>query len=245
MWIVTPSSGSASSGSAAHERLRRAIVRLELPPAAPVSEQQLAERFGLSKAAVRAALARLRAEGLVLSEPRRGHLVAPLTLRDVREIYDLRLLVEPPAAAAAAGRLPPADLDRLVRRVDTLLEPAALEQFLDTNRAVHVAIAGAAGNRRLAALVQRLLDESERVIAVALLAGAAGGGLRVREEHRALLDALRAGDADGARRAMSTAIQQFRHELLAVLGATGPVLDAGLVTLGGTGRAPASVDPGP
>ncbi|MBA3822111.1 MAG: GntR family transcriptional regulator, partial [Deltaproteobacteria bacterium] len=54
----------------------------------------LAARFNLSKAAVRSALARLRAEGLVLAEPRRGHVVAPVTLRDVSDVYELRLLLE-------------------------------------------------------------------------------------------------------------------------------------------------------
>jgi DNA-binding GntR family transcriptional regulator len=219
-----------SSGSVAHERLRRAIVRLELPPAAAVSEQQVAERYGLSKAAARAALARLRAEGLVLAEARRGHVIAPLTLRDVREVYDLRLLVEPAAAQAAAGRLTTAQVDRLVHRVRALREPADLELFLDTNRAVHVAIATATGNGRLAAVVHRLLDDSERAIAVAISTGVAGGGLRVHDEHLAVLGALRRGDAGGARRAMATAIESFRNDLLAALGATAPVLDASLAT---------------
>ena len=55
------------SGARAYELLRHAIVRLDLPPSAAVSEQQLGDRFGLSKAAVRAALARLRADGLVVA----------------------------------------------------------------------------------------------------------------------------------------------------------------------------------
>ena len=92
------------------------MVRLELPPGTAVSEQRLGERFNLSKAAVRAALARLRAEGLVLGEPRRGHVVAPLTLRDVDEIYALRLLLEPPAAAVAAERLDAATARAAARR---------------------------------------------------------------------------------------------------------------------------------
>src|ERR671932_760427 len=96
----------SSSAAEAYERLRHAIMRLELAPGAGVSEAELVERFGFSKAAVRAALARLRADGLVVAEPRRGHVVAPLTLRDVLEIYDLRLALEPPATQAAAGRLP-------------------------------------------------------------------------------------------------------------------------------------------
>src|SRR6185369_3147319 len=126
----------AGSGAAAHERLRHAIVRLELEPGAPVSEAQLVARFGFSKAAVRAALARLRAERLVLAEPRRGHVIAPLTIRDVGEIYDLRLLLEPPAAAAAAGRIAPDELAHLRARSEAALDlddPASVEQFMEAN----------------------------------------------------------------------------------------------------------------
>src|SRR5919202_1090980 len=104
---------SATSATAAYDRLRHAIMRLELEPGAGVSEAQLVEGFGFSKAAVRAALARLRAEGLVVAEARRGHVIAPLTMRDVLEIYELRLQLEPPAAESAAGRIAPDELARL------------------------------------------------------------------------------------------------------------------------------------
>ena len=110
----------ATSGTAAYERLRDAIVRLELAPGAAVSEAQLVGGFGFSKAAVRAGLARLRADGLVVAEPRRGHVIAPVTMRDVLEIYDLRLLLEPPGTQAAAGRIERDELARL----RTLAEPA-------------------------------------------------------------------------------------------------------------------------
>jgi DNA-binding GntR family transcriptional regulator len=205
--------------------LRQAIVRLDLPPSAPVSESTLTERFGLSRAAVRAALARLRAEGLVLAEPRRGHVIAPLTLRDVREVYDLRLLVEPSAAAAATGVLAAATLDALADRVRALADPP-LAELLAVNRDVHVTIAVAAGNGRRRALVERLLDESERAIAVALRAGVPGGGPRVRDEHLDVLAAMRSGDRDGAERAMATAIARFRDDLLRILASTPEVLDA-------------------
>src|SRR3954447_644497 len=103
----------ATSGAAAYERLREAIIRVELAPETPMSEAQLVERFGFTKASVRAALARLRADGLVLAEPRRGHVVAPLTMRDVLALYDLRLVLEPAAAEAAAGRLDAGETARL------------------------------------------------------------------------------------------------------------------------------------
>jgi DNA-binding GntR family transcriptional regulator len=212
----------AGSGAAAHERLRHAIVRLELQPGAPVSEAQLVARFGFSKAAVRAALARLRAERLVLAEPRRGHVIAPLTIRDVGEIYDLRLLLEPPAAAAAAGRIAPDELAHLRARSEPALDlddPASVDRFMDANRAVHVSVATAGGNRRAALIVARLLDDSERARLVALRAGAGGRGLRARDEHRALLAALEAGDGDEAARLMAAAIRAFRDELLEALRA--------------------------
>ena len=220
-----------SSGVRAHERLRRAIVRLELAPGTEISEQQLGERFNLSKAAVRAALARLRAERLVLAEPRRGHVVAPLTLRDVSEVYALRLLLEPHAAAAAAGRLDAATLERLRRPLAAVVDvadAASVDRFLDSNRAVHVTVARATGNGRLAAIVERLLDDSERAIGIALRAGAAGGGLRVRDEHEALLDALALPDAQSAQRLMHAAIERFRDELLATLRGSAAVQGASL-----------------
>ena len=227
-----PDASVIASGAAAYGRLRHAIVRLELPPGTPVSEQRLMESYGFSRAAVRAALARLRADRLVLAEPRRRHVIAPLTLRDVREIYDLRLLLEPAAAAQAAGRLEPAELARLEQLGATTLDiedPDSVERFMAANRAVHVAVADAAGNTRAAAIVARLLDDSERARLVALRAGAAGRGLRARDEHLQLLAALGTGNGDDAERLMRVAIERFRDELTEALRSSASVLDAALV----------------
>jgi DNA-binding GntR family transcriptional regulator len=208
---------SAGSGAAAYDRLRAAIIRVELAPGAPVSEAQLVERFGFTKAAVRAALARLRAEGLVLAEPRRGHVVAPLTMRDVLEIYDVRLALEPAAAEAAAGAMDADEVVRLTQLADPHFDvgdPASLERFLAANRAVHLAIVNAAGNQRATAIVERLLDDSERARILALRAGAAGGGDRARTELRAVLAAIGGGDGARARELMAEAIGVFRDELV-------------------------------
>jgi DNA-binding GntR family transcriptional regulator len=207
----------ANSGTAAYERLRHAIMRLELAPGGGVSEAQLVDAFGFSKAAVRAALARLRAEGFVVAEPRRGHLIAPLTMRDVLEIYDLRLLLEPPATEAAAGRIGREELARL----QALAEPpvdfgdaGSVERFMSANRTIHLAIAEAAGNRRAARIVERLLDDSERARLVALRSGAASGGVRARQELQFVLAELQAGDGPRAAQLMAAGIRAFRDELV-------------------------------
>jgi DNA-binding GntR family transcriptional regulator len=210
----------ANSGAAAYERLRHAIMRLELAPGAAVSEAQLVDTFGFSKAAVRAGLARLRAEGLVVAEPRRGHVVAPLTMRDVLEIYDLRLLLEPPAAQVAAGRIGREELARLRALAEPAVDfddAASLERFMSANRTIHLAIAEAADNRRTARIVERLLDDSERARLVALRAGAASRGVRAREELQLVLAAIEAGDGPRAGELMAAAIRGFRDELVEAL----------------------------
>jgi len=194
-----------------------------------VSEAQLVVRFGFSKAAVRAALARLRVEGLVMAEPRRGHVIAPVTLRDIREIYDLRLLLEPPAAREAAGTIDVGEIARLralMQPVPDLDDPESVDRFMEANRAVHVAVAEAAGNRRATAIITRLLDDGERARLLAVRAGASARGLRARAEHRALLAALSSGDGAEAERLMAEAITRFRDELLEALRSS--VLDAPL-----------------
>ena len=242
MYNMSIVSAVMSSSAEAYRLLRRAIIRVDLFPGAVVSESQLAERFGLSTAAVRAALARLRAEGFLLAEPRRGHVVAPITMRDVIEIYDLRELLEPPGAAAAAGRLPADQLTRLRRLcqpVPDLEDAASAEHFLQANRTIHVAVAEASGNRRLAAMVAQLLDGSERARLLALRAGAADHGLRARAEHHDLLGAIERADSRAARDVMATAIRAFRDELVEALRAT--TLDT---PLGGAWTGPGRDTPG-
>ena len=215
----------------AHARIRRAIVRLELPPGAAISEQQLVDDFGLTKAAVRSALARLRNDGLLESAPRRRHVVTQVTLRDVREVYDLRVAIEPMAAERAAGHMEASALRRL--RELTAAPPdlelaASVDRFLTANRELHVGVAAAAGSGRLLRIVSQLVDDSERVILLAIRAGAGHHGRRVHQEHQTLLTALAAGDGPEARRVMEAAVGGFRDELVSTFLKSAPMLDASL-----------------
>ena len=86
-------------------RLRTEILHCQLPPGTELSEAELAARFEMSKTPVREALVTLRQEGLVLTFPRRGYQVAPITFGDMNELFDLRIMLEAGAVELACQRI--------------------------------------------------------------------------------------------------------------------------------------------
>src|SRR5438445_603484 len=88
-----------------YQDLKRDIMTCALRPGAEVYEGQLAERYGVSKTPIREALNTLRQEGYVRVLPRRGYVVAPVSVEDVQEVFHVRLLLEPSAAELAAQRV--------------------------------------------------------------------------------------------------------------------------------------------
>jgi DNA-binding GntR family transcriptional regulator len=186
----------------AYVQLKRKIIRCDLPPDLLVTESQLVRESGLGKTPVREALARLVQEGLVRNIPRHGYEIAPITLGDVEELFGLRLIIEPAAAELAAGRVDAAHLRQLDEICAASCQPdggsESFDRHLKANRELHVSIARASGNRRLAEVMERLLDESERMLHLSLLFR--NRRAEILHEHRQLVDALIAGDAETARR---------------------------------------------
>lgn len=200
--------------------LRRDILTAVLAPGDTLSEAQAAERFGLGKAPVRAALARLSEEGLIQAMPRRGWVVALVTIRDIHEVFDLRLLLEPEAARRAAGRVDAAVLRRLDGVCAAGYRPEDADSalgFLDANRAFHVAVADLSGNARLARQVGRLLDESTRMLVLGLKRRDRSG--EMAHEHAALIEALALGRADAAAALMHEQVAASRAMVLDALTA--------------------------
>lgn len=200
--------------------LRRDILTTRLLPGETVSEAATAQRLGLGKAPVRAALARLADEGLVVSVPRRGWVVSLVTIRDIHEVFDLRLMLEPEAARRAAGRVDGAGLGRLDAVCAAGYRPEDEESalaFLDANRAFHVAIADLSGNLRLARMIGRLLDESTRMLVLGLRRRDRTG--EMAHEHAALVKALADGRGAEAAALMHDQVAASRDMVLAALTA--------------------------
>ncbi len=201
-------------------QLRRDILAARLAPGETVSEGAIAAHLGLGKAPVRAALARLAEEGLVTAVPRRGWMVSLVTIRDIHEVFDLRLMLEPEAARRAAGRVDAQMLARLdavcAEGYDCLDEESAL-RFRAANQAFHVAIADLSGNGRLARQLDRLLDESTRMLVLGLRPRDRTG--EMAHEHHALVEALALGRAEDAARIMHEQVSASRRMVLAALTA--------------------------
>jgi len=225
MSLLTPIEAPPSLTEQAVQAIRRDILTARLAPGAALSESGLAAALSLGKAPVRAALARLADEGLVAAVPRRGWMVGLVTIRDIHEVFDLRLLLEPEAARRAAGRIDTEAMMRLDAVCAAGYQPDdgdSAAEFLAANRAFHVAVAELSGNARLARLLGRLLDESTRMLVLGLRRRDRTG--EMAHEHQALIEAMALGRAEEAARIMHEQVDASRRMVLAAL--TAP--DAGI-----------------
>jgi DNA-binding GntR family transcriptional regulator len=179
--------------------IRHDILACILAPGTAISESALAERYGFGKAPIRAALLRLKQESLVHSSPRRSYVVMPITLRDVHDLYELRLVLEPASCRLAAGKVDAERLARLDEICKLGYEPGDVDstlRFLDANQRFHLTVAEATGNKRLLRMLAQVLDELTRVMHIGL--GQGNRAAELQHEHASLLEALLSGDGKRA-----------------------------------------------
>ncbi len=184
-------------------------------------QDALAERFGVSRVPLREALKILEGEGAVTYAPHRGYFVAELSLADLEEVYRIRELLEEDAVRAATVRLTDEDLDELEGMVHAC-EQAGLAADVDAmtaaNRRLHFALYEASGRPRLVRLVRILWDATDVYRSVYYADSA--NRERVAVEHRAVLAALKARDADAAVRLLAEHRDHAVEHIRAVLAST-------------------------
>jgi DNA-binding GntR family transcriptional regulator len=221
--------GNASLTDLAHAELRRQIISLRLPPGARFSESQLTQSLGMGKTPIREALARLIERGLVVPVPRVGYLVAPITLQDVHQICELRLMLEREAVRLAIGRANMKVLRELDERcVLPSTDGGDDETFVNANHEFHLALASASGNSRLAEVMDHLLDQSDRLYRVGLMLDS-GGGLGAHK-HESLLHSIEEGDARSAMNIVARQIRDFRLLVMDALMVTPSILTVPLTS---------------
>jgi DNA-binding GntR family transcriptional regulator len=170
-----------------------------------IYESELVERYQVSRTPVREALTKLIQEGLVLAIPSVGHQVAPISMDDLREFVDMRIILECAAVERAATRMTPEHVRELSALADTkgsadiaerLRDVDSTRKWYEENTAFHVKLAECSGNRLLVQSIRRLMENAYRFYFVS-----AAFSLRVPRHvhhHREIVSALCAGDADRA-----------------------------------------------
>lgn len=212
-----------SLGDKAYSSIRSDIIACVLRPGQEVSEAKLEDRYGVGLAAVRKALSRLTQDGLVIPIPRRGYKVAPVTLQDIHEIMELRLLLEPRAArrAALASDVDPR-LAKLVEGPPESNSPALERKFVQRNRDFHLTIARQSGNMLMFRVLSESMDKMERLLNLKViepLHGPAEGQDRMvqRAQHAALLEAIERREPDRAEQVAREHVEHTWKQLLNVV----------------------------
>lgn len=181
------------------DELRLAIIGGVYAQGERLVEEELAERFGVSRNPIRQALQELASEGFVVIEPRRGARVATMDPRHAGELFEIRAPLEGLVAGLAAVRRTEAQLAELRYVVDAGVAAASagrLDELPELNTRFHQTLAEAADNELLTATLGKLSDIIRWVYA-ARIAARAGESWR---EHAELVDAIAAGDRDLAER---------------------------------------------
>jgi DNA-binding GntR family transcriptional regulator len=215
---TTPNSPQ-SMVEAAYQLMRGRILDNLWPPGHRALEQQLAAELGMSRTPVREALIRLQKEGLLEVMPRHGMRVLPVSPGDMREIYELLTAIEPMAAEMVARkRLPERDLQPLIdasQGMSAALKANDLNAWAAADECYHRLLIALAGNRLMMQTVQSLWDRAHRARMVTL---------RLRpipehstNEHIAIVNAIRAGDAQSAAQLYRKHRERGSRELLAIL----------------------------
>lgn len=196
--------------------LEEEILTGKLAAGAALTEQSLSTRLGVSRTPIRAALHTLAEEGLINLVPNRGAVVIGVTRDDLIDIYNIRMRLEGLASATAAKRIFPEDLERLresVELAEFYIQKNDTEHLKELDTAFHSIIYRASGNRMLC----KTLSELHRnITSYRKLSLTVPGRLeRSVGEHREILEAIEAGDAEMADRLTSAHIAAALENMLA------------------------------
>jgi DNA-binding GntR family transcriptional regulator len=183
-------------------------------PGDDMREQELAERYEVSRQPVREALLRLEREHLVTVQPRQGYRVNPISISDARDLLRFRFAVEPACVSDAIEQAS----DDTLRGLDQYRSfDGSAEQFIDYNRAFHIALAQSSGNRRMATAARDLIEQADRLVRISIANVKGRNHLQLVGEHVDLIDAMQRRDQRGAARIIKAHIEKTEKRVLPAL----------------------------
>ncbi|MCB5183077.1 GntR family transcriptional regulator [Streptomyces antimicrobicus] len=189
----------ATAAERVYQHIKQGVLDRRYEGGTLLTEGELAEAVGVSRTPVREGLLRLETEGLIKLYPKKGALVLPVSAQEIADVVETRLLVEEftvhravPAPPALVGRL-----EELLREQERHAADGDLAAFAVADRCFHAEIVRHAGNQILSRLYDQLRDRQLRM-GVAVMHARPDRVAQNLAEHREILLALRAGDAERA-----------------------------------------------
>jgi DNA-binding GntR family transcriptional regulator len=193
-----------------YRQIRRSIIMGHCKPGERLDVEELARQHDTSVTPVRDALQMLNQEGLVLIKPRSGYFVLRITLKELRDMLELRKILELAAVERAALRITPNQVQALrsVHAGYTGDDDESYDRYTDENHRFHYLAALASGNQELADTISRLLDRLARFMVLRH----AGQSQEVTHAH--IVDMLEAHNVEGAKLALLADIDTSREAIL-------------------------------
>ncbi|AMS44596.1 Transcriptional regulator (plasmid) [Aminobacter aminovorans] len=210
---------AASAADIVYEALRKAIIEGDLAEGENLRQDQIALMFNTSRIPVREALSRLEQNGLITTQRYKGAVVAGLSIEEIEEIFEFRALIEAEVIRLAVPKLTGKTLDAARRHCQAFDSEANSAMWGEINRNFHYSLYEAARRPYYLQIVRASLDRIDRYLRAQLTL--TNGMSRARREHKGILDACIAGDADkaaeltrdhilGAGRALVTFLEETR-----------------------------------
>lgn len=206
----------------AYCELKQLIQDASLEPGTFLSERQLAERLGMSKTPIKAALERLELEGFVSVSPQQGIVVRGLSVHEVSDQFEIRLALEPFIVRAIAGKVSDSQGRRLrdnLRRQKAAAKKRAESRLVELDTEFHLLLCECHGNGEFVRILTQLREKIHRVIGRVFQQNPQ----RLTEscdEHEAIVDAILSGDARLASRRMEEHLDVGRQSMLTPRGGT-------------------------
>ncbi len=207
-------SGYSNRTDGVFEAIKEAILTQALPSGTPLIEQHLAENFGVSKTPVREALLRLSKEGLVCLEPTRGASVVELSAQEIKDIFEMRLVLEPLALEQSAPHLEKRELKALEQFLKQAKKAIAQDDFValsQLNIAFHRGLYSQCPNQLLVGWLDGLSNR-RRLLSVQGWTRQ-NRSLEEWQEHESILKAVQQADVKLAKTLLTNHIKRFSRIL--------------------------------
>lgn len=201
--LVDEAAPAPASDAVIYDAVYEAVMERRLAPGARLTEVSLCEIFGVSRAPVRLALLRLSHDRIVTLIPNRGATISRPSVRETREVFEMRRLVEAAAMELVAERALPRDLDalrELVSQEHAAFGRGDLRQWIRLSGEVHLRLLEAAKNGVLSETGRDLVARSLLMTALYM---PPGQPTCASHEHGELIEALAGGEGKRAARLMS------------------------------------------